>query len=67
MLEDEKNILLVFNLLIYADFGEWTEKEKYLTKLFEEISEMCEAKVEPNKSYLCYNPIMMICLCCEIL
>lgn len=28
---------------------------------------MCEAKVEPNMSYMCYNPILMICLSCEIL
>jgi hypothetical protein len=30
MLENGKNILLMLNVLIYAEFDKWTEKEKYL-------------------------------------
>ena len=67
MLGEGKNILLMLNVLIYAEFDKWTEKEKYLKELFEIIAEMCEADVEPNMSYMCYNPILMICLSCETL
>ena len=35
MLEEGKNILLMLNVLIYAEFYKWTDKEIYLKKLFE--------------------------------
>jgi hypothetical protein len=37
MLEEGKNILLMLNVLIYAEFDKWTDKEK-LGKLFEILS-----------------------------
>ena len=58
---------MVLNVLIYAEYDKWIKKEKYLKELFEMIAEICEPKVEPNMSYFCYNPVLMICLCCETL
>ena len=55
---------MMLNILIFNDFGKWKQEE--IKTFIEFINEMTDTK-EQNLVYKCYNPILVICLCCEFL
>jgi len=58
-------IELILNILLYSNFSRWSEHQ--LKTFIEEIRIITESSNEQNKIYLCYNPILVICLCSEFL
>jgi hypothetical protein len=54
----------VFNFLIFTDFSRW---EQLLVKRLLDFMSAIVQTGELNLMYKCYNPILIICLCCEFL
>ena len=54
---------MLLNVLIFADFGRWSQKD--VRRLIEYIELFVDPSFEQNIMYKCYNPILVICLCCE--
>lgn len=65
ILEQGDRTLLVLNVLIYADFGRWPQKD--VRKFVDWVDDIQNSQKEQNQIYKCYNPIMTLCLCCEFL
>jgi hypothetical protein len=55
---------MILNVLIYNDFGKWRQNE--IKEFITFVQSMTDTK-EQNLVYKCYNPILVICLCCEFL
>jgi hypothetical protein len=64
ILEEGSKTLLVFNFLIFTDFSRW---EQLLVKRLLDFMSAIVQTGELNLMYKCYNPILIICLCCEFL
>lgn len=57
---------LILNVLIYAKFGLWQQDQ--LTDLIDFLETMTDPdQIDSNLLFKCYNPIMVLCLSCEIL
>lgn len=56
---------MIFNCLAFVDFEPWTKKE--VERVLESLYEIEECVYESNRIMYCYNYIMSICLCCEII
>ena len=54
---------MLLNVLIFADFGRWLQNE--VRDFLDFIDESVLGANEQNLMYKCYNPILVICLCCE--
>ena len=59
------NIQLIMNVLLYADFESWLKDD--IEPLLEFIESLSDTESELSMIFYIYNPIMTICLCCEIL
>ena len=55
----------ILNILIFADFGRWGQEK--LSELVEFFDNMTDPAYEQNRIVLSYNPILTICLACQIL
>lgn len=55
---------MMLNVLIYNDFSKWRQDD--IRAFIEFVEEITDTK-EQNLVYKCYNPILVICLCCEFL
>lgn len=65
MMDEGVQTELILNTLIFAEIGKW--KHEDVATFLEFIEEMISTDIEPNLMMMCYNPIQVICLSCEIL
>lgn len=56
---------LILNTLIFSDLTRWDLGR--LRKFIAMINDIIKSAHEKNRILLCYNPILVICLCCEYL
>jgi hypothetical protein len=56
---------LVLNCLNYADFTRWPQKR--IRSFIQQVTEIIKRPRDRNRILLCYNPILVISLCCEFL
>jgi hypothetical protein len=57
---------LLLNILTFADFRRWTN-QKHLRELISIAQDIIDPGKEQNMMYVCYNPILAICLFSELL
>jgi len=56
---------LILNVLIFTDFTRWSSTQ--LKEVLEWIGSITGEDSISNLMYKCYNPILVICLCCDFL
>lgn len=63
MLSHKAKTELVLNVLIFADFSRWPQRD--LRDFIDYVSEITSMGHEQNRILLTYNPILTICLACN--
>ena len=56
---------MLLNVLIFADFGSW--RQEHLEELLDWVEEITSAAGFKNIMFKCYNPVLVVCLCCNYL
>lgn len=65
VLYEGSEIEIVLNILIYAPLGQW--KQDTVSEVIDYIEKFTDIEWTPSLCYQVYNPLLTICLCCEIL